>query len=697
MFVSTIIIFLVSLAIFSQNNDIQILRNNLINDALQNQGFSPRTGRYIVSDFSKAGEYLRSMEPDGSWSDVDYMDRDNNWSPLVHLDRMLVMTINYAKSTSALYQDKALLQGVERSLNYWYKINPVCDNWYKNRIAKQFYFNVIGLLLLEKIDDSLHSKMVNDLTENPTMTGSNRTLLAISIFYRGVLENNLEMVKLGVTGVTDQIIITDKEGIQPDYSFHQHGHFIYNGSYGSNFLRESIWMATIVHGTSFAYTEEQIGILRDYFLQGTRWMLRGNLFDYNVRGRQVGRENGLLPLADVILPQLKDFIIADPDYRELYETAKKHIEYKTPQDINGNKHFWRSDYTAHHRPAYFTSLKMCSKRTVGIELNMNSENKLGYWLPYGLTYIYRRGDEYTAIFPVWDWALLPGVTHPHVEVVEYDKSESRTQNTTFVGGVSDGQYGVSAMDFSKQGTKAKKAWFWFDNEWVALGAGIASDHEATIVTGINQTLLFGKVMIDGKQFNKGNHKLKNPLWILHDSVAYLFPEDEPVNIKAEIRQGNMQRIYGLGKDTVYSSEVFSLWLDHGLKPQNKSYQYIVVPGINSKDLAGYAKNLPVTVLSNSKKVQAVLHGELEITGIVFYQAGEIAIGKDLVVGVDHPGLVLINKGMITVSDPTAALKEITITLKRGDGSIQTKRVKLPTGGFAGKSISMNMDLVSEKK
>ena len=84
---------------------------------------------------------------------------------------------------------------------------------------------------------------------------------------------------------------------------------------------------------------------------------------------------------------------------------------------------------------------------------------------------------------------MPGVTNPHVEIVEYEKSESRTQNTSFVGGVSDGKYGVSAMDFSKQGTVAKKAWFWFDDEWVALGAGITSDHEWNIVTGINQSLL----------------------------------------------------------------------------------------------------------------------------------------------------------------------------------------------------------------
>ncbi len=689
--VSNVFTLLLTLTIFSQDNDIQILRNNLINDALQTHGFLPRTGRYIASDFSKAEDYLTEMEPDGSWSDVDYLDRDNNWSPLMHLNKMLVMTINYMDNTSALYQDNDLLLGLERSLKYWYTVNPICDNWYKNKIAKQFYFNVIGLLLEGEINDTLHYKMVSDLTDNPTMTGSNRTLLAISTFYRGVLENDPERVRLGVTGVTDQIIVTDKEGIQPDYSFHQHGHFIYNGSYGSNFLRESIWMATIVHGTSFAYSKEQIGILRDYFLQGTRWMLRGNLFDYNVRGRGVGRDNGLKPLADIILPQLDHFMIADPENLESYKTAKTHIEDKTPQDIFGNKHFWRSDYTAHHRPEYFTSLKMCSNRTIGIELNMNSENKLGYWLPYGLTYIYRRGDEYNAIFPVWDWALLPGVTNPHVEVIEYDKGDSRTQNTSFVGGVSDGKYGVSAMEFSKQGTKAKKAWFWFDNEWVALGADIGSSYEASIVTGINQTLLNGKILIDGKQLKKGNYRLKNPNWIIHDSVGYLFPEDGPVNIKADVQRGNIKRMYGLGKDTVYAEMVFSLWFDHGLKPANETYQYIVVPGINSKDLLKYAKKIPITVLSNTNKIQAVSHDDLDIVGIVFHRAGEFMVGKDLVLGVNQPCLVLVNREMITVSDPTATLKEIAITLNRADGSIQTKGIKLPSGSFAGKSVSVKPD------
>jgi chondroitin AC lyase len=675
----------------AQNNDIQTIKKNLMNDALISQGYKPRIERYIISDYSKAEAYLKKMNVEGSWSDIDYADRDNKWAPLAHLDRILVMAFNYMKDTSVLYEDLELLQGLEKAIDFWYKKNPTCDNWYKNKIAKQFYFNVIALLLEGKVDKSLHSKMVNDLTDNPTMTGSNRTLLATSTFYRGVLENDVDMVKLGVRGVTDQIEITVKEGIQPDFSFHQHGHFIYNGSYGFNFVRASIWLATIVHETSFAYSDEQIKVLRDYYLNGTRWMMRGELVDYNVRGRQIGRADAMKLNGDLFEPILEQFIIADPQFAREYKISKKQIKNQLPQIIYGNKHYWRSDYTVHHRPKYFTSLKMCSNRTIGIELNMNTENKLGYWLPYGLTYIYRRGDEYHGIFPAWNWARLPGVTSPYVEVEEFKKGKAHTQNTSFVGGVSSGKYGVSAMDFSKDNTSAKKAWFWFDDEWIALGAGIDSENTHPIVTGINQTILNGEILIDGKKFSKGNQTLNDPLWILHDSVGYIFPGTENVEIKTEVQSGNMQRIYGLGKDTIYSQDVFSVWFNHGQRPKNKNYEYIVVPGVNSNDLIKYSKNLPVNILSNTPDIQAVSHKELQIIGIVFRTAKKLQI-KEIEIEVDQPCLVLIDmkNDEISITDPTTEKKEINVSIKN-NGNVQNKLVKLPDHEFAGKSIVMKFD------
>jgi chondroitin AC lyase len=673
------------LTAFAFNDEIEILRQRLVEDALVEKGFLDRTQRYHDSDFDQTAAYLENLGADGSWADVDYQDRDNSWDPLRALNRILIMSYAYRNPESSLHQDPSLLTGINQALDYWYTVKPECKNWYKNRIAKQFYFNVIALLMQGHAQKDLVNNMISDLTAAPAMTGSNRTLLAISVLYRGVLERNPERIADGVAGVMQQVQITTEEGVQPDYSFHQHGAFLYNGGYGSNFLRETIWLASIVEGTQFAFTDHHLQILRNYYLQGTRWMVYRKVLDYNVRGRRVGRAGGFVPGAQKIVPQLVNFQQADPAHAEQYQTSLNRILDAQPQAVQGNRHFWRSDYTVHYQEDYFTSLKMCSERTVGMEMDVNTENLYGYYLPFGLTYIYRRGDEYLNIFPVWDWARLPGVTSPHYAFSSKGRS---SQSTSFVGGVSDGTYGVSSMELDVKQTRARKSWFWFGNEWVALGAGIQSDNEHPIVTGINQTLLKGRVVVDGESHAPGESTLENPGWVWHDSVAYLFPKPDQVQLKAEEQQGNLQKIFGLGADTVYRSEVFSLWFEHGKQPENDSYLYAVVPGCSAEDMAAYAKKPPFVVLSNTTDVQAVSHQELEVVGIAFHQRGNFALNEEVSVDVNRPCLLLVNQAQrtITVSDPTAKGKKLKIEVKHRSGEKETSLVELPRAELAGSSV-----------
>lgn len=323
-------------------------------------------------------------------------------------------------------------------------------------------------------------------------------------------------------------------------------------------------------------------------------------------------------------------------------------------------------------------------------MDVNSENLYGYYLPFGLTYLYRRGDEYLDIFPVWDWALLPGVTSPHQELRMKGKSG---QETLFVGGVSDSLYGVSVMDLDVQATQAKKAWFWFDREWVALGAGIQSTHEAPIVTGINQTLRRGETIVDGQVFSGANAHLASPSWVWHDSIAYIFPQAQAVEVKVETQRGHLQKIFGLGADSVYQSDVFSLWFDHGLKPQGKSYMYTVVPACGPDEMAAYVQDSPIALLANTVQLQALSHRELGITGIVFHEAGACTLASGLRIQVDRPCLVLVHEKAktLSLSDPTATEKEITLTLspaEGGEGRSQT--LALPQQGFAGRSVRISL-------
>ena len=88
-----------------------------------------------------------------------------------------------------------------------------------------------------------------------------------------------------------------------------------------------------------------------------------------------------------------------------------------------------------------------SSQRIAINESINGENLLGAMMGDGATTLYRRGDEYADIFPVWDWNKVPGTT---VEQVPPSRDELKVKGkTSFVGGVSDGTFGMCAMDLAR--------------------------------------------------------------------------------------------------------------------------------------------------------------------------------------------------------------------------------------------------------
>ena len=69
--------------------------------------------------------------------------------------------------------------------------------------------------------------------------------------------------------------------------------------------------------------------------------------------------------------------------------------------------------------------------------------------------------------------------------------------TDFVGAVTDGLYGAVAFDFRSPHdmVKAKKSWFFFDDEYVCLGTDINSRPDLPVATTINQVLMRSDVTI----------------------------------------------------------------------------------------------------------------------------------------------------------------------------------------------------------
>ena len=356
--------------------------------------------------------------------------------------------------------------------------------------------------------------------------------------------------------------------------------------------------------------------------------------------------------------------------RPNYDALKTHIEGKgAAYSFLGHKHFWNSDFTVHQRPGYYASVKMNSAHAYGTE-KLNGENLKGYWLPLGVTYIARRGDEYGGIFPAWDWARLPGVTNPD-ELPQF--LSHVTQQSDFVVGVSDGSYGASAMQLDIQretSIHAHKAWFFFDDEFVALGTDIGSTSGQAVSTTINQSLLKGSVVVDGAVMAPGQHNLAGVSWVLHDGIGYVFPSRTNAALRTGPRSASWSTINVMMPATPVTRDVFALWLDHGVRPQHASYQYIVVPDTDAARLTQYAAKPAVTILANTPLVQAVRHERLGTAELIFYAPGRQLVRKGLTIAVDRPCAVLVHE--------TGGSAKLALASPRGPLDVHVS-LELPSG------------------
>ena len=106
------------------------------------------------------------------------------------------------------------------------------------------------------------------------------------------------------------------------------------------------------------------------------------------------------------------------------------------------------------------SVKMASDRVIGTEL-VNEDNLKGFYMGDGALYTYCRGDEYLNIFPFWDWRKIPGITAYESEapVPAFFNYGAHVRNkAAFVGGVTDGETGMTAMVLDRDGLQAHKSW-----------------------------------------------------------------------------------------------------------------------------------------------------------------------------------------------------------------------------------------------
>lgn len=667
----------------AQSTEIDLLIQRITPDFVADQ---QRRALALNSNLvQRADDLLSSQQASGSWTDINYQDRSAaGWSPSIHLDNVLIL--------SAAYFDTArpeLASAANLALSYWYQVNPTSTNWWWGEIGTQLRYGPASLLLGNQLTTANKTSILGDLPPAPYKTGANRTDISKAVIWGGLLDNDNARVASGLSGIAETIMVTTAEGVQPDYSFHQHGPLLHNASYGKVFFNTAVYWAYQVRDLSWAFSPEQNQVLSAYFLDGDRWMTRGFRIDYSTGGRSIAREAGSINT----LAQYADYVAAiDPSRAHEAQAFAAHA-LGGPVGLDGVRHYWRSDYSVMQRDKFQFTLHMHSNRVRPTETG-NGENMLGKWLGYGNTFLRMTGDEYHNIFPVWNWARLPGITAPEIEGPGLSWGASY-QATSFVGGVTDGQVAASVMDINHNGLQAKKAWFMFNDEIVALGAGISYSGSEYVNTTVEQSLLNGPVTVDGVVQPVGERELVNAQWVHHNQVGYLFLQNWYGHQYNQDQSGSWARINtNLSADPV-TAGVFQLRIGHSWNPRNRDYAYVLYPGRSASETQVYASNPAVHLLENSAQIQAVTHDGLGKTGVIFHQAGRLVVNANLAVSVDKPAALLLDlngvEPVISLSTPGAGGVSVNVTLEQNGTTLQQTVVSPSGASELGKTLTFTFN------
>ena len=693
----------------SASQDLEIIRKRIVDDLL-----APPVNADEIQ------KIISTIQADGSWPGINYKDVSRTgFEHSRHLENMFNLARAYKKTGSPYYGKEEVKKALSSAMDFWIRNDFICENWWWNEMGTPNWF--VNTMLI----------MDNDLTEDQKnygakiayranmqstgfRPGGDQIVVAGMLGKQALLTRNDDTLNRVIEHMKSEVAVTTGRGLKPDMSFHHRtDNVISTLTYGSGFANSfSYWMVKTA-GTKYALPEDQLKLFTDYYIDGiSKSMAFAKYRDIGAMNRDMTRK-GAISVAGTEIPEN---LLLSSSYRkdELNQIIRVRKNEEKP-NFTWNRYYWHSHYLTHQRPDWHSSVRMHSSRASNMEQPHNEEGIQMHHFGDGSNFIQRTGTEYFDIFPVWDWQKIPGTTimqkpqmHPFRDVAKKGLSD-------FSGGASDGRYSVLGFDLTSvhDPLKAKKAWFYFDNEYVCLGAGIATTSDMPVVTTLNQSLLKGNVIVKANKqqqtLQKGKQALTSVSWILHDSVGYLFRNPSSVQLNNTTATGSWRAInhHTWATDDPVNLDVFLVWLDHG-NAKNASYEYIVVPNVSGSSLDAYSKKLPVTIISNTPELQAVRNQLLGITQAVFYSPGEVALGNGITLSAENPCIVMVNLNgkkisKVSVVDPTHKLSSLKLTVStklEGTGSNwsiaqegnkgSVINVQLPTAGYAGQTVVMEM-------
>lgn len=640
--------------------------------------------QYYPQDSLQIRNIIDKIDNIGKWTDIDYEKKNRSrWYPQEHAERIYTLTIELNKENSPFYRSEEVENTIHNALNWWFEAKLKSPNWWHNQIGVPKLLGSAMILFEPYLTDDEKSKGILYLSNSKIgkYTGQNKVWLAGINFAEALLSNDLEKAQEARDKIVGEITVSDKEGIKLDHSFQQHGAMLQFANYGGAFIVSNGFWSKVFNNTSLAIEQDKLDILANLFIEGYGKVTYNGFLDTGVLARQYFHNTqphkGISLMINAIYFSEIDKTNS-PKYIDFIETNLN----KTPQQL-GIYHFWQSDYTVNHHKEWMASIRMASTRVLGGE-SLNGDNKRGYYTGDGATFLYNTGDEYLNIFPNWDWKRLPGVTcYNSSEPIASLDRKTYKNNSSFVGNVNDGEYGISVMRLNRDDLQANKFWLLTPDFVLALGNSISSDSICDVTTSIEQNINREPLMI-----------LKNNEWtnidsivtkekdirIYHNKTGYILLGGETVIATNQEREGKWNTVMNLYPDSFSEKmKINNIWIDHGISPEDAKYAYILLPNTD-KDKTKNFDLRKIDIIQNDDKEQIVKYKDYWF--IASQEAIDLKLSEKVNLKSNTGGLFMISEnGEVYYSDPTQQQEGIKISLNDN-----TKSISFDNNAEKGKSI-----------
>lgn len=592
-------------------------------------------------------DWLLAMEPkdplhgitmpgaDGRWADINYSDEQvGKWNPAEHLRRTKMIALAWARPGTRSYHDESLLRKITAALVDWLQHRYKSRNWWHNEIGVPQYMRDILFLSGNALEKKVYEgslTIFHQLKVNGT--GANLVWSADLGLHYGLLTGDTVLVKFCADTLQAAVRVRTDEGVQPDYSFHQHGPRLQQYQYGRAFLLDNLRLAFELRGTPFAYSSEKVEVLTDFALEGWQWMARGIHTVPGTMDRSASRANALQSAA--LRSVIPFFIQLNPAAANRLRLLDRVQAGDTT--LRGYRYFPRSDFTAMQQPRFSFFLKTNSTRTLLTE-SINGENLSGDMLDNGDSYFIGDGQEYYNLMPVWNWQFLPGITSFRGAV------RKEIQQKAFTGNVSDGKNGLAVMEqeLGKEGAaflRVRKAWISHQNSTIVLMGGMqTSGLLQPAFTVMDQCRSRGGIQCSESSFNELDsvQSFQRLRWVYHHGFVYLPLYDDSVVIDHRQRTGRWTDINRSESPDLVKDSVFLPFIVH--RAGDSASGYAVVSCENAVAAKKMTTKPAWKILSNTSRCQSVCFVD-GCAAIAVYQPGAYILKEIGLIKVDKSCLL----------------------------------------------------------